>query len=1035
MNPKLLLLSFLLLICFSPVALAQQMPSCGFDVLHQKEMKNNPAYRKAVLQHEQFAKDYMLRHSARGMGGQSAIIMPVVIHIVHTGDVLGSIYNPTDAQIQNVMTYLNQVYAGTYYGQGVGDLGVQFALAQRDPNCNPTNGINHINGSSLTGYTANGVNFSNTNGTDQHDLKNFIRWDPTRYCNVWVVNKIDGIDGYQGGGTGGFAYFPFDPTIDGVVVRAHEMQVGISTLPHEMGHTFTLYHPFEGSTGPTSNICPPNGDPGDMVSDTDPVTNPNFFDPERTGPNPCTVPPNQPYTSNTERNIMSYVFTPTLFTAGQKTRLQAGAADPNRVNQENSLGNIAPSQGATTCPPKIDFELSEYQVTEVTAGTTSVSGCARNYKDYSFNLLIGNNPSAAATATLTASGTAQEGVDFDITTNGNFTTPSKIITFPAGANAAKAFTVRIYDDAIVESTETLTLGFTVNSGGGNAVAGDGRTNLNLTIFDNDTAPYASSNTSYTLNGTFNFSATVPFAGNTNQLKSQQLYKASELTAAGLTAGNLVALSVDLIKSTASTFKYKSFTIKLKQTTQTALFDYTSSTGSPVADAGFTTVYSADYFSVNGTNTFNFSTPFAWDGTSSIAVDICYDNGGVTDPNNDAVNFYSDDYSADNASFVYQNSVCGAAFSTFTYYNNDYKPVITFIRNNPGTVVQDALNSSKQEYLGPNADVYFYDQTSGDLLARVKNLSAFNYGCTQVIIDRAGTSSVQFWNNSTPNYLMNKTFHILPTTNNPSGQYEATFYYTPAEVNGWQTATGQSFSSIQLVKVPGQIMSVTPANPNAAGPPLVVVPARGTLGTNYSLDYTFSNGFSGFGAGVVGLALPVHLLDFTGRLENNTAVLSWQTAEEINSSVFEIERSYDGQVFSKIGTVAAAGNSSATNNYSYTDRYITQKINYYRLKMIDKDGHFEYSTTILLNSTFNTLPFSILTNPVHNSLDMQFGNIPGGHTEIRLLDITGRLLQRWTETVDAGQRIRIPLNGSISQGIYTVQVVQGNNQFVGKIIKE
>jgi len=46
----------------------------------------------------------------------------------------------------------------------VGDLGVKFVLAQRDPNCNPTNGINTLNGSSLAGYTANGVNSPGTSG-------------------------------------------------------------------------------------------------------------------------------------------------------------------------------------------------------------------------------------------------------------------------------------------------------------------------------------------------------------------------------------------------------------------------------------------------------------------------------------------------------------------------------------------------------------------------------------------------------------------------------------------------------------------------------------------------------------------------------------------------------------------------------------------------------------------------------------------------------------------------------------------------------
>ncbi|MBS1562759.1 MAG: hypothetical protein JST39_00165, partial [Bacteroidetes bacterium] len=629
---RLLPIALLCLSLFSIRIHAQTRIGCGFDASHQRLLQTNPAYRKAVAQAEQNYTAF-LRQGA-GARQQAAIIMPVVVHIVHTGAARGTIYNITDAQVQTMISYLNQVYAGTYPGlEGVGDLGIQFALAQRDPNCNPTNGINHIDGSPLSGYTANGVNSPGTSGAgiDETTLKSFIRWDPTRYLNVWVVNKIDGIDGQQGGGTGGFAYFPFDPTIDGVVIRAHEMQVGNTTLPHEMGHVFTLYHPFEGSNGTT---CPPNANPntdGDMIADTDPVTNPNFANPERTGStNPCT---GTVYTINTEHNIMSYVYNPTLFTAGQKTRLLAGAANSYRVAQENSLGNIPTNQGGTTCTPKIDFELADWQVTESTSGTTTISGCTRSYTDYTFKLLIGNTPSVATTATLNvAGGTATEGVDFDITTNGNFSSPSKTVSFPTGTNNAQSFTVRVYDDASAESTETLTLGFTVNNGGGNAQAGDGRTNLVLTIYDNDSSPRASSNTSYTLNGTFNFSAQVPLAGTSGQFKSQQLYKASELTAAGVTAGNLVGLSLDVTKATAANFKYKGFTIKLGQTSQTYLRDYVNNNGSPLADASLTTVYSGDYSTVSGTNTFTFSTPFAWNGTSAIVVSICFDNGATVDPN-------------------------------------------------------------------------------------------------------------------------------------------------------------------------------------------------------------------------------------------------------------------------------------------------------------------------------------------------------------------------------------------------------------------
>ena len=62
------------------------------------------------------------------------------------------------------------------------------------------------------------------------------------------------------------------------------------------------------------------------------------------------------------------------------------------------------------------------------------------------------------------------------------------LNFPPGSTASQPFTIRVYDDASVNGTRNVTLGFTVNAGGGNAVAGDGRTAFNMIINDNDVAP-------------------------------------------------------------------------------------------------------------------------------------------------------------------------------------------------------------------------------------------------------------------------------------------------------------------------------------------------------------------------------------------------------------------------------------------------------------------------------------------------------------------------------------------------------------------
>lgn len=95
-------------------------------------------------------------------------------------------------------------------------------------------------------------------------------------------------------------------------------------------------------------------------------------------------------------------------------------------------------------------------------------------------------------------------------------------------------------------------------------------------------------------------------------------------------------------------------------------------------------------------------------------------------------------------------------------------------------------------------------------------------------------------------------------------------------------------------------------------------------------------------------LPVKLLSFYAAKNNQDVLLGWQTATEINSSHFNIQRSKDGIQFEKVGTVAAAGNSNSLKLYNYSDRKLSAGIYYYRLEQVDIDGRHEYSKIIKIN---------------------------------------------------------------------------------------
>ncbi|HEX2608202.1 MAG TPA: zinc-dependent metalloprotease [Flavisolibacter sp.] len=324
---------------------------CSFDKIHRREMETNPEYRNRVRETERYVADFVRenekRLTARTNGKTESVLytIPVVVHVIHTGGAVGSIYNPTDAQIQGAINYLNQVYNGTYPGtQGIGDIQIQFVLAKLNTACGATTAINRVDGSGVAGYTANGVNAGSGLGADEVTVKNLSRWNNTQYYNIWVVNKIDGNDGTSGTFTAGFAYFPGTSAAkDGTIMLATQMIAGQKTLPHEIGHAFGLYHTFQGSSDNTT--CPANTDctvDGDAICDTDPVTLNStggvLSFACRTGTNTCT---GTAYSINTESNYMSYTNCYTLFTAGQKARLLAFAGSTYRKSLSTSIANSA----------------------------------------------------------------------------------------------------------------------------------------------------------------------------------------------------------------------------------------------------------------------------------------------------------------------------------------------------------------------------------------------------------------------------------------------------------------------------------------------------------------------------------------------------------------------------------------------------------------------------------------------------------------------------------------------------------------------
>jgi hypothetical protein len=169
-------------------------------------------------------------------------------------------------------------------------------------------------------------------------------------------------------------------------------------------------------------------------------------------------------------------------------------------------------------------------------------------------------------------------------------------------------------------------------------------------------------------------------------------------------------------------------------------------------------------------------------------------------------------------------------------------------------------------------------------------------------------------------------------------------------------------------------------------------------------------------------LPVKLTDFTGKKASTGTLLNWTTHTEENSDVFTIERSPDNNSFVSIGSVNASGNTTIAQYYSFADKKPFAGANYYRLKMIDKDGTFIYSPVVKLQ--FSELPNSayLFPNPCKDELIIVHPADKGGRVSIYS---SAGLLVRSTNAFNSKQT-QINVSG-LSKGIYLAVWQNGNER--------
>jgi Secretion system C-terminal sorting domain len=184
----------------------------------------------------------------------------------------------------------------------------------------------------------------------------------------------------------------------------------------------------------------------------------------------------------------------------------------------------------------------------------------------------------------------------------------------------------------------------------------------------------------------------------------------------------------------------------------------------------------------------------------------------------------------------------------------------------------------------------------------------------------------------------------------------------------------------------------------------------------------------------GVVIPVTLTSFTGKLVVNTVQLKWNTAQEINASHFEVERSADGINFSYIGQVKAVGQSNASTSYGFNDLQFKTGANYYRLKQVDMDGRFTYSIVVLIRVKKDNQPdVLIFPNPAHKQITVNVTEGQHPQWNLQVQNMVGQPVLR--HIIPANQNNeRITIDG-LAKGIYTVTILSANGDKVynGKLV--
>ena len=934
-----------------------------------------------------------------GQRVETYFVVPIIFHIVYDGEAVGTGRNLSAATIQQQLNQLNQDYAnlsGSAYGVSA-DMQIQFCLAT----VNPIGGSLTEPGIDRVDRNAKGWNAPPYAGTATNSYVDVTImpgsiWDPHKYFNVWTLDLS--------GGLLGKATFPLSSGLPGLSsgetdthagVFMHYQSVGSvcspgpygtqyglgRTLTHESGHFFGLRH----ITGDAT--C---GD--DFCADTPPQDALTSGCPGTGTLNNCT-----PSGPKMFENYMDYTDDACVntFTADQKTRMQTVMTNsPRRMD--------LPGAGSCTGSPanSIRFNYICAQVSE----TGTVSTCPR-YRDVLVNVNVFSAANNNATVTFTKGGTATDNVDYTIT-------PSSL-SYINGDNLPKTVTIRIWDDAVVESTETLVLGYTISGSG--VVAGSSNQTFTLTITDNDVTPVIDNNgVTAILNQNFESGSTGWTSGSFLATPGANVWTVSGNGGTGIT-GNSAHITNNTGTNVLNYDNTSSSDVIL-------ISPFINMTGTSNGTVSFTYKCNGELAGVNYRDYGRIM--YSLDGSTFTTIT----DGGGTPFRFQGVT------TATTANISLPAAVNNTSFKLGWRWtnnaNNGTNPpfvVDDIIVQVPATRIESSASQPGTENIFAGQDAYIKSTADGQILARIQNANV-NLNCITATVSQAGNGTTGVTTTSGTYMRSNKVITLTASPANTTATYTATFYFSTAELAAWGSLTG-----LKLLKVTDGV-NLASATINSSNGQLVAATIDDQRAAKGYASFTgnFTGGFSQFMIVAAATALPIELLSFEANGVGKKIVVNWSTSQEINNKGFAIERSRDGANFEKIGWVDGRINSDTRSDYMYNDNYVQPGVvYYYRLRQTDLDDKQKLSVVRQAKTDKGALTAVISPNPATDRLNL-FISGSTSLASVRLLNMQGQTIRKWDRVNASMTTTPLNVNG-LAKGLYMLEVELPEQKLVQQVM--